>query len=192
MNSKVVKVELGCGNNKRIKDSIGVDVLSFPGVDYVFDLNKGMPFFEANSIDEIYSHHFLEHLDDLPFFMGEVNRVLKRGGTLRGEVPHFSNPYFYSDPTHKNHFGLYTLNYFVKNQESFVRKVPSFYNDLNFEIVSYTIVFKSKSLSTVYSRIKNRILNRWFNSSLKRLEVYEELFCYRFPCYELKFCIRKP
>lgn len=192
MSIKIIRVELGCGNNKRIKDSIGVDLLDFPGVDYVFDLNKGMPFFESNSIDEIYSHHFLEHLDDLPFFMGEVNRVLKPGGILWGEVPHFSNPYFYSDPTHKNYFGLYTLNYFVKNQESFIRKVPSFYNNLSFEVVSYTIVFKTKSSSTFYSKIKNRILNKWFNSSIKRLEIYEELFCYRFPCYELKFCIKKP
>lgn len=187
----MLKIELGCGNNKRIKDSIGIDLMEFPGVDYVCDLNKGMTFLDSNSVDEIYSHHFLEHLDDLPTFMEEVHRVLKPGGLFKGEVPHFSNPYFYSDPTHNSFFGLYTFNYFFRNQDEFKRKVPSFYNQLDFELVSYRLIFKNVTSNSFSSKIKVRVLNKWFNANLLRMEIFEEHYSRRFPCYELRFCIKK-
>lgn len=104
---KRVVLELGCGPHKRIPDAIGIDALDFDGVDVVADLNRGLGFIPDSSIDEIHSYHFLEHLDDLSSLMREVHRVLKPGGGMVGNVPHFANPYYYSDPTHKSRFGLY-------------------------------------------------------------------------------------
>lgn len=184
-------VELGCGNNKRIKDAIGIDQFEFPGVDYVCDLNEGMPFLESNSVDEIYSHHLLEHLIDLPLVMNEVYRVLKPGGIFRGEVPHFSNPYYFSDPTHKVLFGLYSFNYFIKDQSKFRRKVPEFYNDLNFEIVNLNLVFKNKTFNSFVSRLKFRLYNNFFNSNFFRKECYEWYWSKFIACYEIKFSLRK-
>src|SRR6185312_2948084 len=37
--------------------------------------------------------------------------VLEPGGEFRAVVPHFSNLHFYSDPTHRTFFGLYTFSY---------------------------------------------------------------------------------
>lgn len=186
-----MKVEIGCGNNKRLKEAICVDILDLPDVDIVFDVNLGLPFFENDSVDEIYSHHVLEHLKDLSSFMNEVYRVLKPGGIFKGEVPHFSNPYFYSDPTHKTTFGLYTLNYFVKNQDTFRRKVPNFYNDLNFEIVKYELIFKNVLIKNTLSNWILKFLFSLFNRNSFYQELYEGFFVKFFSCYEIKFELKK-
>jgi len=34
------KIDLGCGNAKRDKESIGVDAVKLPGVDFVCDIDK--------------------------------------------------------------------------------------------------------------------------------------------------------
>ena len=104
--SKVI-IELGVGRARSIQNAITIDKLDFPEVDIVADLDKGFPFLEDNSVDEIYSFHFFEHVNNLEFLMGEIYRVLKKGGKNIGSVPHFANPYFYSDYTHKAYFGLY-------------------------------------------------------------------------------------
>lgn len=186
-----MKVELGPGTNKRFKNSVGIDLFDSPGVDIVADLNKGLPFFSDSSVDEIYSHHLLEHISNFTYLMEEVYRVLRPGGTFRGEVPHFSNPYFYSDPTHKIFFGLYSFNYFVKNQSSFQRKVPVFYNDLNFEVVSYQLIFKN-SFKNILSKYKCIVFTKFFNKNFHRQEKFEWYFSKLISCYEISFVLRKP
>lgn len=131
-----VVIELGCGRQKQIKNAITIDIIDLPHIDIIADLNKGLWFLPDNSVDEIYSFHFLEHVENFELFMKEIYRVLKKGGKKIGTVPHFSNPYFYSDYTHHNFFGLYTFSYFSKTKY-FKREVPSFYNSTDFKINNY-------------------------------------------------------
>jgi hypothetical protein len=49
---------------------------------------------------------------DLPRLIEELGRVMAPGAALTIIVPHFSNPFYYSDPTHRTPFGLYTMAYF--------------------------------------------------------------------------------
>lgn len=182
-----VIIELGCGPAKRYENSIAIDIVDLPNVDIVADLNKGLSFLPDGSVDEIYSSHFLEHLTDLGFFMKEIHRVLKIGGKKKGSVPHFSNPYFYSDYTHRSHFGLYTLSYFSKG-DYFSRKVPTFYNDVDFKINHIKLTF--------YSPFKmRRRLKKPFqyivNSSRFFQEFYEENLCHIVPASEIRFEIEK-
>jgi SAM-dependent methyltransferase len=182
-----VTLELGCGPNKQKKNAIGIDVMNLPGVDIVADVNDGLTFLDDCSVDEIYSFHFLEHLSDLGKFMFEANRVLKPNGRMYGTVPHFSNPYFYSDYSHRIHFGLYTFAYFCKDQ-IFKRKVPSFYNSLSFEIESIEIVFASPF------NWRNKLKKLWqlfFNLNKNLQEFYEENICFIIPAYEINFVMRK-
>jgi predicted SAM-dependent methyltransferase len=158
--SKVI-LELGVGRSRSIKNAFTIDKLDFPEVDIVADLNEGLPFLEDNSIDEIYSFHFLEHVNNLEFLMEEIFRVLKKGGKKVGSVPHFANPYFYSDYTHKAYFGLYSFSYFSK-QKYFKRAVPDFYNGANYKINSIRLDFMSPF--RVRNRLK-KILSAFFNSS---------------------------
>lgn len=184
--SKVV-LELGCGPDKRIVDSISFDLVDLPGVDVVCDLNFGFPFLADNSVDEIHSEHFLEHVENLGALIKEIYRVLKPGGCKFITVPHFSNPYFYSDYTHRNFFGLYSMSYFSK-QDYFRRKVPAFYNGINFNILSVKYRFKSRWL---FPGFINKRFGVFINKSKALQEFYEANLTYIVPCSELIFVIQK-
>lgn len=180
-------VELGCGKNPKTKNSIKIDNFDYANIDIVTDLNEGIPL-EDGSIDEIHSYHFLEHVDDIGYFMKEINRVLKPGGLCIGSVPHFSNPYFYSDYTHKSFFGLYSFSYFDDKQSIFKRKCPTFYSRNLFKISEIKLIFKSP----FYGRfLFKKIIQFFVNLSRYTQEFYEENFVYIFPAYEIQFVLRK-
>lgn len=184
-----VTLELGCGNRKRLENSIGIDMLDYPCVDIVGDLNEVLQAFPAESVNLITSHHVFEHLDDLEEMLDELARVLRPGGKLEIAVPHFSNPYYFSDATHKSFFGLYTLCYFSSGS-NFKRKVPSYKRQLNFEILNVDLIFKSSRPFYLRHGFK-RLLGLFFNFNNYTRELYEENFCYIFPCYELRYSLRK-
>jgi hypothetical protein len=41
----------------------------------------------------------------------QIAKDLEQGELIEIIVPHFSNPHYYSDPTHVRFFGLYTMSY---------------------------------------------------------------------------------
>ncbi len=131
----------------------------------------------------------LEHLGDLGEMLIELGRILKLGGQLEIVVPHFSNPYFFSDTTHKSFFGLYTLCYFSSGSP-LKRQVPSYKRQLNFEIVSIDLLFKSSRPFYLRHGFKH-LLGLFFNYNNYTRELYEENFCYIFPCYELRYVLRR-
>lgn len=184
-----VTLELGCGNRKRLEKSIGIDMLDYPCVDIVGDLNEVLQAFPAESVNLVTSHHVFEHLDDLGEILDELVRILRPGGRLEIAVPHFSNPYYFSDATHKSFFGLYTLCYFSSGS-NFKRKVPSYKRQLHFEILTVDLIFKSSRPFYLRHGFK-RLLGLFFNFNNYTRELYEENFCYIFPCYELRYSLRK-
>lgn len=118
-------IDVGCGKHKS-PGSVGIDKIGLPEVDIVCDVEReGLPF-KDNSIDMVYSRHFLEHVKNFEFVMREVYRVLKPKGKANIVVPHFSNPLGYSDPTHKRFFGYYTFDYFCPEKYQKRRKVPDY------------------------------------------------------------------
>lgn len=185
-NERIV-IELGCGPNK-VTGVIGVDKFQDKNVDIVADIEKGLPFLPDNSIDELFSRHVLEHIENLEHLIKEIYRVLKPGGIHRAIVPHFSNPYFYSDYTHRRFFGLYTFDYFADEQTKLKRKVPNFYNDMQFHITKRHLRFYSSRPLLNYRR---RLLSKWVNRSSGAQERYEESWCYQFPCQEIHFEMTK-
>ena len=182
-----VVIELGCGMNKKNPDAIGIDRVDLPGVDIVCDLEDGLPFLPDQCADVVFSSHFLEHVSNIELLMSESFRVLKKGGVMKGHVPHFSNPYYYSDYTHKPTFGLYTLCYFSR-ESPFKRRIPSHYNSLDFKIKKIKIIFYSPFLiQNVFRKIQTWL----FNSCRLMQEWYEGGLCYLFPAYELEFELEK-
>ncbi len=177
-----IRIELGCGRTKG-QGFIGIDNKDLPGVDIIADLEEGLPFFPDDSVDLIYSSHFLEHVDNFENLMGECFRVLKKDGVMEIAVPHFSNPYFYSDYTHRRFFGLYTFHYFAEQENQLERKVPNFYTSARFRVLSQQLVFSSPFSSR--KRWKRR-LGALFNKSSYWQEFYEENLCYIFPCSEIR------
>ena len=120
--------------------------------------------------------------------MTESARVLKPGGILNIVVPHFSNPYYYSDYTHRTAFGLYSMCYFTGNT-LFRRRVPQ-YCALPLELVDVGLVFKSTPPFYFRHAIK-RLFGLGVNMSRYTQEIYEECLCWLIPCYEIEYLLRK-
>lgn len=180
-----IVVELGCGPSKA-PGRIGIDQLDLPGVDIVANVAEGLGFLPDGSVDEIHSTSFFEHVPDLEALMREIVRVLKPGGTNHLFVPHFSNPYYYSDYTHNRFFGLYTLRYFCAEEHQLRHKVPNFYSDIRIRITGQRLVFYS---SFPGIRFLKKVFQKLVNLNSTTQEFYEENLCYFIPCYgmELKF-----
>lgn len=183
-----LRIDIGCGPNKK-PGFKGMDILPLPGVDFVVDLEKGFSFLDDNSVDEYYTAHFLEHIESFELVMSEIQRTLKPGGICTVFVPHFSNPYFYSDYTHKRFFGMYSFDYFSPVDTGFRRKVPSYNSSIKFEVKERKLIFRSP-LFFVTNLVKKHVLTRVFNSSNYLQSVYEEYFSKVFSCYEIKFVLK--
>lgn len=184
-----VALELGCGNRKRDPDSIGVDALDYECVDIVGDIFEVLGAMPDGTVDDVYSSHFLEHVSDAPRLLDELARVLKMGGRLAITVPHFSNPYFYSDITHRASFGLYSMSYFSVDRQ-LTRKVPSYQRELFYELQAVRLVFKSSPPFYLRHAIK-KLVGAIANINSYTKELYEEMFCHIFPCYEVQYELRR-
>jgi len=179
------KLDLGCGPHKRGSEYVGVDVLGFDGVDIVGDAYEVLQAIPDGVLEEIYSSHFFEHVPDVERLLLESLRVLRPGGRLVVVVPHFSNPYFYSDLTHRQFFGLYSFSYLTRDGP-FRREVPTYGRELPLRLKAVRLVFKSAR--PFYARYAfKRVLGLLVNLSRWSQEFYEENLCYVFPCYEIRF-----
>lgn len=185
--NKPVAIDIGCGRRRR-QGIIGIDRVALPTVDIVADLECGLPFLADDSVDVVYADSFLEHVENYELLMRDIHRVCRKDGVIHVKVPHFSNPYYYSDYTHRRFFGLYTFDYMVdRSRQRMKRIVPDYYADFRFEIIERSISFYSpfkgrRLLKRAISRVVN--LGRWTQ------EFYEENLCWMIPCYLLKFTLR--
>jgi hypothetical protein len=184
-----LKLELGCGPRKVEPKAIGVDLLDLDGVDLVGDVYVALSAMPASSISSVYTAHFLEHLPDLQRLLDELGRVMVSGAPLTIVVPHFSNPFYYSDPTHRTPFGLYTLAYFC-DQQLFRRAVPRYGFKSPFTIESVQLQFKSYPPRYLRHAVK-RLVGAVVNSCMFATELYEENFCWLVPCYEVQYTLRR-
>jgi len=184
-----IVLELGCGHRKRHPEAIGIDLRDYQGVDIVGDALDVLRRFPANSVSAAYSYHFFEHLDNVESYMTELNRTMKKKARLQVVTPHFSNPYYYSDHTHRTPFGLYSFAYFCKNV-FFRRQVPNYHQELDFELISVDLIFKSSPPFYLRWGIK-KVFQLIFNLNRYMMELYEENFCYLIPCYEVRYALVK-
>ena len=178
-------LELGCGSYKRNKDAIGIDVIDYKCVDIVGDVYDVLRKIPGNSVSAVYSYHFFEHVEDIGAIMKELARIIKEDGLLVIVTPHFSNPYYYSDYTHKNQFGLYSFSY-LSNDSIFLRKVPDYNKLLKFELNKVRLIFKSARPFYFRWGLK-KLFQVIFNLNRYMMEFYEENLCYIFPCYEIRY-----
>lgn len=184
-----VVLELGCGNRKRYPRTIGIDLVDLPCVDLVGDVCTTLAMFPKQSVNSVYAYHVLEHVDDLDGLLRQVGRVLKPGGLFDVVAPHFSNSHFYSDPTHKRFFGLYTFSYYA-DEEIFSRKVPHYWLTIPFVIRSVNLRFKSSPPFYVRHGIR-RLIGMIVDSCGYLREFYEENISGIVSCYEVHYVLQK-
>jgi SAM-dependent methyltransferase len=178
-----LKLNLGAGTNER-DGFYGVDLLPLPGVAVQADLNEPLVEFPDNSVGEILTFHCLEHIQNFLPLMGELHRVLRPSGVLKITVPHFSNPYGYSDPTHVRFFGLYTMFYFANPEDQPVRKVPSFYTKARFRVDDIWIQLVPRSL---FWRCLFPFMNRVINRNIPWQDRYERHLCHLVPAWSITY-----
>lgn len=167
---KPLRLDIGCGPSPT-PGFYGVDIADLPGVDIAADLNLGLPDLPDNSVREIVTNHCLEHVSEFMDLMRDLHRVTAPGGRITVTVPHYSNPFGYSDPTHVRFFGLYSMYYFVPVEfQKLKRKVPSFYVDFKFDVASVEIQFYR---DTIVDKLLAPMLERFLNRSPERLHFYE-------------------
>lgn len=171
---KNIIIDLGPGKSK--KRGIGIDKLNLNNTDIVTDIEEGLTFLDDKSVDKIYSNNLLEHIKNLDTVIKEIHRILKNKGKFYCTVPHFSNPYFYSDPTHVRFFGYYNFYYYADKQSmnKLKRKVPNFYNNIKFEIVTQKLIFNSPFK---IQRILLKIFQIIINKNIYLQEFYERHLC---------------
>lgn len=182
-------LELGCGQHKNSASSIGIDLLDYPDVDIVGDIFESLALIDSGIVNKIYARHFFEHILDFEDLMRECARVLRPGGILHIIVPHFSNPYFYSDYTHQRFFGLYTMSY-IADDNIFKRKVPKYSKIDEFVIESVELNFMTPFKWTL-RHVMSKIYRIIFNSSVYLQELYEETLSKFVSCYEISYVVRR-
>lgn len=137
-----MKVDLGSGRQAmEVPDHVHVDLVNLPHIDYVWDLNNGLPritigkgmpgqgqysqFYSAqvikafadNTVDEFRAHHIFEHIKVEKFInlMNEIWEALKPDGVLKVYVPNAAHvEAAWSDPTHVRAFTARTFWYFTQ------------------------------------------------------------------------------
>ena len=186
--NKPVIIDIGCGAKKK-EGRIGIDRVNMPQVDIVADIESGLSFLPDRCVDEIHCRSVLEHIQNFEHLLSEMMRVLKNDGKAYIFVPHFSNPYYYSDPTHVRPFGLYTFYYFADFEHQLKRRVPNFYSPLRLQILSQRLIFRSKFGILGFLR---RPFEQLINCCTLFQEYYEENLVYKIPAHGIEFIIGHP
>lgn len=170
------KLNMGCGFDIR-KDYVNADSLKLKGVDKVIDFNK-LPYpFKDKEFDEILVKHVIEHLSlDTDLIMKELHRILKDGGKLIIEVPHYTSRTTY-----------YTQHKKVFSSLSFICYISTnLYNrvyDFAFSSMKIKLIFQG-GLHRYYNFIVKYIAN-------KNIMFYEETPLRMFPAKSIEFTLTK-
>lgn len=104
-------LDVGCGINK-YPGAIGIDRLPGTAADIVWDLDQFPWPVEDCSFDEVRLIHVIEHVGDVMATMSEIHRILRPGGRLVMETPHYTDFSSWCDPTHRWHLNSYSFRYF--------------------------------------------------------------------------------
>src|SRR5215470_15281081 len=119
-------LDIGCGTNK-IPGAIGMDVNPRSAADVIHDLDD-MPYpFVDNQFDEVIGRHVIEHVRDPMAVVTELHRITRPGGLIKIVTPHWTNPDFATDLTHRNHINSYSFRNLIEGREVF-----SFYTEVRF------------------------------------------------------------
>ena len=120
--------------------------------------------------------------------MKEIYRICRDDAEIYIIAPHFSNPYYYSDPTHVRPFGLYTMHYFMDKNDQPIRKVADFYANVKFHVVYSRIDFYRVSL---FDRITVPFIRYLVNLNFLSQDIYERRWSWSIPAWQIKYILRK-
>jgi SAM-dependent methyltransferase len=172
-------LDVGCGQNKT-EGAIGLDSNPRTNADVIHDLGD-IPYpFPDNEFDRIIANHVVEHVPDVMAFVAELHRVTRAGGMIRMLTPHYTNPDWANDPTHRNHINSYTFNTFQPG-----RRIYDFYTNVELKTLRCYV-----SLANLWKMLGIELLvnldNRWPAMRFTR-KLWEQYLSYIMRGKELQF-----
>lgn len=181
-------LRLNIGGGQRVKPGFyNLDIIEMPGVDIVANLEEALSALPDNCVLEIYSRHVLEHISRFTELIAELHRVTRSDGRIEIIVPHFSNPYAYSDPTHVRFFGLYSFFYYADQVDQPRRKVPNFYSPLRFRVETVQLrLLRASWLEKLFAFLLQPIIDcgpGW-------MDWYERRLCRFFAVSDVRYVLR--
>lgn len=172
-------LDVGCGTGKT-EGAIGIDINPRSNADVIHDLGQFPYPFPDNEFDLIVSNHVVEHVPDVMGFITELHRIAKPGARIRLLTPHYTNPDWANDPTHRNHINSYTFNTFIPGREVF-----DFYTDVKLRPVRTYV-----SLLSLWKALGIELLvnldQRYYGLRFLR-KFWEQYLSYIFRGKELQF-----
>jgi len=119
-------LDIGCGTNK-VPGAVGMDINPRTAADVIHDLDD-LPYpFADSEFDEVIGRHVIEHVRDPLAVMCELHRITRPHGIVKLVAPHWTNPDFATDLTHRNHLNSYSFRNLTDD-----RAVFPFYTDVRF------------------------------------------------------------
>jgi SAM-dependent methyltransferase len=119
-------LDIGCGTNK-VPGAVGMDINPRTAADVIHDLDD-LPYpFSDSEFDEVIGRHVIEHVREPLAVMCELHRITRPGGVVKLVAPHWTNPDFSTDLTHRNHLNSYSFRNLTDD-----RAVFPFYTDVRF------------------------------------------------------------
>ena len=126
-------LDIGCGTNK-LPGSLGMDINPRTAADIIHNLDD-LPYpFDDDRFDEIIGSHIIEHVNNPMGVMCELHRITRHRGLVKLLVPHWTNPDFASDLTHRNHLNSYSFRTFIDGSAVF-----PFYSSVRFNQLSVNV-----------------------------------------------------
>ena len=167
-------LHLGSGTKKLevgAEDSVvNVDLRADVKPDVVWDLDRVPWPFEDATFDAIEANDVVEHLADIVRFMEEAHRVSRSGARINITTPHFSSSNSFTDPTHRQHLGVFSFDYFTGDHEL------GFYTRVRFAKRRAEVYFHPSLVNTLVWRFARRWPAFW-----------ERRLAWMFPAWFLAF-----
>jgi ubiquinone/menaquinone biosynthesis C-methylase UbiE len=174
-------LDIGCGANK-VAGAVGMDVNPRTAADVIHDLDD-LPYpFVDDSFDEVIGRHVIEHVQNPTAVMSELHRITRAGGVVKLLAPHWTNPDFATDLTHRNHLNSYSFRNLTED-----RAVFDFYTEARFKQklcrVTLLNLWKLTGLEYLINldnrhprwRFVRKFWEQYLNAVMRGKEIYFEL-----------------
>jgi SAM-dependent methyltransferase len=165
-------LELGAGRTRSGPGVVTLDRAASTAPDVVHDINVVPWPLETSAFDVIRCYDVVEHLDNLLAVMEEIHRVGAPGARVEITTPHYSSANSWTDPTHRQHLGVRSFDYFTDGHPL------NFYSHARFAVLERRIRFRN----TLKGRLAEQLANR-------RPEFYEEHLAWMLPAFFLWFVL---
>jgi len=96
-----------------------MDINPQTAADVLHDLRE-IPYpFVDDAFDEVVGRHVIEHVENVLDVVAELHRIARPGGVIKLLAPHYTNPDWPTDPTHRTHLNSFSFRCFTDEEPLF-------------------------------------------------------------------------